>query len=306
MVISTCTPAALALVLLISTFFSTIASPANAEQRVYRIGLTFPFPPWGVGPLEGVDFDLLSAICAANEPMHCKLEPRVSSDCVDTDREGKMVIGPAMASGAINGCVAWYGTAERMQLGAEFTNGYSLGPKPQLIATVGDSRYDALDEMGSLDNAKVGFIAGFFNDDECLAAHYTDFSASFYSSEDTGRNQMVADLSGDTLDLVFWDSDETLPAGTRLVGAPVTDCGPLLSMMVFPPSKRRPHHADELRRDFNCGLALIRRNGDMEDICAASGHPGGNPNCVLEGPPPTQQCLADNPEKRRRHRKFRH
>jgi ABC-type amino acid transport substrate-binding protein len=279
-----------------------LASPAGAQQRVYRIGLTYPFPPWGVGPLEGIDYDLLRAICAANEPMRCMLEPRVSSDCVDTDQNGEMIIGSAMASGSIDGCVAWYGTEERMRLGAEFTDGYSLGPLPQLIAAAGDPRYVALDESGTLGGAKVGFIAGFFNDDDCLAAHYSDFSASFYSSVQTGRDAMLADLSSGVLDLVFWDSVATVPAGSELVGVPITDCGPLLTMMTFPPSTSRPHQADALRRDFNCGLALIRQNGEMERICASSQHPGGDPNCVLEGPAPTLQCLVENPTLRRRQR----
>jgi ABC-type amino acid transport substrate-binding protein len=272
----------------------SLASPANAQQRVYRIGLTYPFPPWDVGPLEGVDYDLLTAICAANGPMKCMLEPRVSSDCVDTDQGGSMIVGTAMASGSIDGCVAWYATEERKQLGAEFTDGYSRGPLPQLIAVIGDTRYDALGQAGSLDGAKVGFIAGFFNDDDCLGAHYSDFSATFYSSEQSGRDEMLADLSSGVLDIVFWDSIATLPAGTQLVGAPVTDCGPLLTMMTYPPSTSRPHQADMLRRDFNCGLALIRQSGEMERICASSKHPGGDPNCVLEGPAPTVQCLTEN------------
>jgi len=66
-------------------------------------------------------------------------------------------------------------------------------------------------------------------------------------------------------------------------------------MMVFPPSTSRPHHSDSLRRDFNCGLALIRQNGKMAEICANSTHPGGDPACVLEGPEPTVQCLEENP-----------
>jgi len=66
-------------------------------------------------------------------------------------------------------------------------------------------------------------------------------------------------------------------------------------MMVFPPSTGRPHRSDALRRDFNCGLALIRRSGEMADICGNSTHPGGDPTCLLEGPPPTVQCQAENP-----------
>ena len=40
---------------------------AVAETRVYKIGEYFPSPPWDVGPLEGVSFDILSAICEAND-----------------------------------------------------------------------------------------------------------------------------------------------------------------------------------------------------------------------------------------------
>ncbi len=268
--------------------------PAGAQQRVYKIGLTYPFPPWGVGPLEGVDFDLLAAICRANGPMHCMLEALPSEACVDTDAAGDMVIGSALATGAIDGCVAWYGTDQRKQLGAEFTDGYSRGPQPQLIAADGDARYDGLGVDGSLAGARVGFFAGFFNDDDCLGGHYSDFTASFYSSEQGGRDEMLGALLGGELDLIFWDSTATLPAGVHVVGEPVLDCGPLLSMMVFPPSTSRPHHSDALRRDFNCGLALIRQSGEMAAICDGSTHPGGDPTCVLEGPAPTVQCSSEN------------
>jgi len=159
------------------------ALPSQAQERVYKIGLTFPFPPWGVGPLEGIDFDLLSAICEANRPMQCMLEAMPSEACVDTDAGGDMIIGGALATGAIDGCVAWFGTDARKQLGAEFTDGYSRGPQPQLIAADGDTRYDGLGTEGSLQGAAVGFFAGFFNDDDCLAGRYSDFTASFFSSE---------------------------------------------------------------------------------------------------------------------------
>lgn len=267
----------------------------TAQQRVYRIGLTYPFPPWDVGPLEGVDYDLLSAICKANRPMHCMLQALPSEACVDTDAGGNMIIGQALASGAIDGCVAWYGTDARKQLGAEFTDGYSYGPQPQLIAANGDTRYDGVGASGSLESAQVGFISGFFNDTNCLARHYSDFTASFYSSTSSGRDEMIAALIGGDLDLVFWDSVATLPAGTHLVGEPVLDCGPQLSMMVFPPSTSRPHQSDALRRDFNCGLALIRRSGKMAQICSSWTQPGVDPACVLEGPEPTVQCLEQNP-----------
>jgi hypothetical protein len=79
------------------------------------------------------------------------------------------------------------------------------------------------------------------------------------------------------------------------VGEPVQDCGPHLALIVFPPRSRHRRQSDRLRRDFNCGLALIRANGVMANICANSAHPGGDPTCILDGPPPTVQCLADNP-----------
>ncbi len=270
------------------------ALPAEAQQRVYKIGLTYPFPPWDVGPLEGFDFDLLSAVCDANGPMKCVLVPLASEACVATDANGDMIIGAALATGEIDGCVAWYGTDARKQLGAEFTEGYSLGPQPQLIAANGDTRFDGLDASGSLNGAAVGFLTGFFSDNHCLAGHYDDFTASFYSSSPAGRVQMIGAL-GSGLDLIFWDNVATLPSGTHLVGKPVLDCGPELSMMVYPPSRSRPHQSDALRRDFNCGLALIRQSGKMAELCANSIYPGGDPTCVIEGPPPTVQCLAQNP-----------
>ena len=47
---------------------------------------------------------------------------------------------------------------------------------------------------------------------------------------------MAAALRDGSIDLLFWDSVETLPAGTHLVGVPIQDCGPQLSTIVFPPN----------------------------------------------------------------------
>ena len=80
-----------------------------------------------------------------------------------------------------------------------------------------------------------------------------------------------------------------------MVGEPILTCGPDLGLAVFPPSRSRKSKSDELRRAFNCGLALIRANGVLNEICENSNHPGGDPACLLDGPPPTVQCLADNP-----------
>jgi hypothetical protein len=97
------------------------------------------------------------------------------------------------------------------------------------------------------------------------------------------------------IDLAFWDSTATVPTGTHLVGEPLRDCGPELGLAVYPPGASRKDKSDELRRDYNCGLALIRERGVLAQICAGSTYPGGDPACVLDGPPPTVQCLAENP-----------
>ena len=47
---------------------------------------------------------------------------------------------------------------------------------------------------------------------------------------------MTAALQDGSIDLLFWDSVETLPAGTHTVGVPIEDCGPLLSTIVYPPN----------------------------------------------------------------------
>lgn len=216
----------LALVMLLITTVALAAALASASgkpqaaRRVYRIALSYPFPPWGVGPLEGVDFDLLTAICEANVPMDCVIEDRPSGDCVDTDENGQMIIGQALASGRVDGCMPWFGTDERKRLGAEFAEGYSRGPLPQLIAADGDGTYDGLVEGDSLGGADVGIIAGFFNDDDCLDRHFSNFFASFYDSDEEGRSEMVMDLlsANGGIDLAFWDSTETVPDGTHLVG----------------------------------------------------------------------------------------
>ncbi len=267
----------------------------NEQTRVYKIGEYFPSPPWDVGPLEGVSFDILTAICEANAPMKCQFEVVLGQDCFDTDDEGNPKIGQALASGQVDGCPTWFDTPARRRLGAEFGHGYSSGPTPQLIASNDNTEFDKLGAEGSLDQADVSFFAGFFSDPACLSTRYSDFETVFFPSDQAGREAMVAALLAGSIDLTFWNHIGTVPDGAHVVGEPILTCGPDLSLAVFPPSRSRKRESDELRRDYNCGLALIRANGVLEEICANSPHPGGDPACLLDGPPPTIQCLADNP-----------
>ena len=273
-----------------------LVSPvAGDETREYKIGEYFPSPPWDVGPLEGVSFDILTATCEANAPMKCQFEVLSAQDCFDTDDEGNPKVGHALASGQVDGCPTWFATPERRRLGAEFGHGYSSGPTPQLIASNDDMVFDDLGAEGSLGGAVVGFIAGFFSDPACLGTRYSDFEPVFFPSDQAGQGAMVAALLTGSIDLGFWNHVGTLPDRAHLVGEPIRTCGPDLSLAVFPPSTSRKHKSDELKRDYNCGLALIRASGVLEQICVNSPHPGGDPACIFEGPPPTVQCLADNP-----------
>jgi ABC-type amino acid transport substrate-binding protein len=272
----------------------SVALDAAAQRRVYTIGTGTAFPPWDVGPRRGVNYDLLTAICAANSAMRCRIQVRPNADCVASDDAGNLVIGAGLASGSLDACIGWFNTAEREQLGAEFAHPHSFGPTPQLIAADGGG-FGRLEDGASLGGALVGFIAGFFTDPSCLGRHHDDFESQIFEASDAGRTAMVAALLDGSVDLLFWDSVQTVPAGTHVVGVPIQDCGPLLSTILFPPNTGGRRKADDLRRDFNCGLALIRANGVMAEICARSKYPGGDPQCILEGPPPTVQCLADNP-----------
>ena len=271
-----------------------IAAEATAQPRVYSIGIGFPFPPWDVGPARGVNYDLLTAMCAANSAMRCRIKVRPYGDCVASDAAGNPVIGPGLASGALDGCIGWLDTPERVQLGGEFQDAYSFGPTPQLIAADGRG-VGRIEDGDSLDGAMVGFLAGFFNNPSCLARHHDEFEPEIFEGSTAGRSAMIAALASGAIELAFWDSVETVPAGTHAVGLPIRDCGPLLSTIVFPPNTGGRDRADDLRRDLNCGLALIRANGVMAEICSRSRYPGGDPQCILEGPAPTVQCLAENP-----------
>lgn len=282
-------------ILCVSAVLGVCLQSAVAETRVYKIGEYFPSPPWDVGPLEGVSFDILTAICEANAPMKCQFEVLPAQDCFDTDDEGNPEMGHALASGQVDGCPTWFDTPERRRLGAEFGHGYSSGPTPQLIASNDNSEFDILGAEGSLDQAVVSFSAGFFSDPACLSTRYSDFETVFFPSDQAGREAMVAALLAGGIDLTFWNHVGTLPDGAHLVGEPILTCGPDLGLAMFPPSRSRKRKSDELRRDYNCGLALIRANGVLNEICETSMHPGGDPACLLYGPPPTVQCLADNP-----------
>jgi hypothetical protein len=285
------------LLLAASTTVAALDPPAAAGvgMRDYRIAQSYPYPPWDVGPLEGVSIDVLHAICNVNAPMRCEFTPVRSEECFDTDAAGHPVIGDGLATGRFDGCLTWFTTAARQQLGAEFGHGYSTGSIPQLIASDGNTEFDQLGATGSLGGAAVTFFAGFFSDAACLGAYYTDFEASASASDNASRAARVSELLGGSIDLIFWDNVSTVPEGTHVVGAPVTTCGPdELGLAVYPPSERRKHRSDALRRDYNCGLALIRMSGALEAICSGSPHAGGDPACVLDDPPPTIQCLREN------------
>ena len=61
------------LILALFIVFGVVPEDAIGGQRGYKIALGFPFPPWDVGRLEGVNYDLLSAICAANTGVRCTI-----------------------------------------------------------------------------------------------------------------------------------------------------------------------------------------------------------------------------------------
>ncbi|HEX2465960.1 MAG TPA: hypothetical protein VHR17_15160 [Thermoanaerobaculia bacterium] len=193
-----------------------LAAGASAQRRLYTVGIGFPFPPWDVGPARGVNYDLLTAICAANTAMRCRIQVRPYSDCVGSDAEGRPIIGPGLTSGSLDGCIGWLDTAERAQLGGEFADPYSFGPTPQLIAADGGG-FGRLDDGDSLGGALVGFLAGFFNNPTCLARHHDDFETEVFEGSEAGRAAMLAALTDGTLDLAFWDSVETVPAGTHTI-----------------------------------------------------------------------------------------
>ena len=289
--------ALLALSLLTIFQASMAAEKSGSATRDYNIAQSYPYPPWDVGPLEGVSIEVMTAICEANAPMRCRFTPVLSEECFDSDAGGNPVVGPGLASGRYDGCLTWFRTESREQLGAEFGHGYSEGATPQLIASDSNTTFDGLGASGSLGGADVAFFAGFFSDQACLAMQYGDFNALISASDDDSRDVLVSDLLNGAIDLIFWDNVSTVPSGTHRVGEPISACGPdTQGLAVYPPSTSRKDKSDALRRDFNCGLALIRLSGELEAICDASPHPGGDPACVLEGPPPTVQCLAENHE----------
>jgi hypothetical protein len=123
---------------------------------------------------------------------------------------------------------------------------------------------------------------------------YDDFDVSVFPTDTAGRSELVAALLEGEIALAFWDNPNTVPEGAHLVGEGIATCGPDLALAVYPPNSNR-RASDELRRDYNCGLALIRMSGELERICSTSPYPGGDPACILEGPPPTVECLEDNP-----------
>ena len=284
------------LVLCVALVCSIAVAHAAADERKYKIGQAGGFPPFVIVPLaEGVDLDILTALCDVNTNMTCNLKALTSTDCVDTDEAGNQITGRALVEGRVDGCMGWFNTLTRKQLGMEFGEPYSRGPTPQLIALDGDTRFDTLDTEVEINDVTIGFLKGFFNDPGCLNTRYGgNFGAEFFPGDQVGREDLVAALGGD-IALIFWDNIDTpLPEGTHSVGERIEGCGPALSMATYPPSKRRKRKSDNLRRDYNCGLALIRENGKLQEICDSWKAREFNPACILEGPLPTVQCVEEN------------
>jgi ABC-type amino acid transport substrate-binding protein len=232
-----------------ATFLACGGSDSVEETRSYNIAQGFPFPPWDVGPMEGVGSDVLRAICEANGPMRCEIVVLPAQECFDTDQDGNAVVGSALASGRVDGCMTWFDTPERRRLGVEFGDGFSSGPVPQLIAADGNEQFDDLGESGSLAGAVVGLLSGFFNDADCLAMRYDDFDVSVFPTDTAGRSELVAALLEGEIALAFWDNPNTVPEGAHLVGEGIATCGPDLALAVYPPNSNR-RASDELRRDY--------------------------------------------------------
>jgi hypothetical protein len=265
------------------------------------------FPPFTSGPFQGIDFEVLKAVCAANRTMKCEFQLRAFSEC--SMGEG---VGQALEHGTVDGCINWVATAPRKAQGFEFANSYHTSSPPQLIcvADLENSLTCAtapeINGMGllNLNNATVGFVSGFFAAPACLNDIYDDGTYTVF--KENGENPILSEselecrLNKGDIDYGVWVTTNPVPDGTILAGAEVPSCGSENSLLLYPPSTGRPHQSDTLRREWNCGLALVRQTPELlTDLLTALENELGraplNPEeFIQDGPVPTVQCLEGN------------
>ena len=108
----------------------------------------------------------------------------------------------------------------------------------------------------------------------------------------------------DSLNYIFWDMSTAIPGGAMDVGVEVPSCGNENGLLLYPPSKRRPLKSDELRREWNCGLALVRDDPELlksllenleDELELEPDESLDDPlKFIQDGPLPTVQCLRGN------------
>ena len=276
--------------------------------KKFKIGLDpGTFPPFTSGEFKGIDFEVLKAVCEANPRMRCELQLREFSECSIGDG-----VGSALEQGAVDGCINWVETAPRKVQGFEFSDPYHTSSPPQLICVadmVNSStcahalEITEAEPLLNLNNAIVGFVSGFFAAPSCLNDVY-DMS-SYTAFEENGENPILSDrdlieeLNNGSIHYGFWDTTTPVPDGMTLAGVGVPSCGSHNSLLLYPPSTRRPHKSDAVRRAWNCGLALVRNSPELlADLRQALeielGRPPLDPQEFMQdGPLPTVQCLEE-------------
>ena len=269
----------------------------GSGPKTFRIGLDpGTFPPFTSDEFKGIDYEILKAVCKTNRHMRCIVQLREFSEC-NTD-EG---VGTALEVGRVDGCINWMETPARTVQGFEFAEPYHLSPAPQLICEAGLHMCDtqallAEGEKIDLNGATVGFISGYAAIPACLGDKYENFQELIIT------NISEVDDVGEwpSLDFVFWDMSTDIPDGTMAVGVEVPSCGNENSLLLYPPSNRRRFKSDKLRREWNCGLALVRHTPVVLESLLANLETelGRLPHDALEfkqdGPLPTVQCLVGN------------
>lgn len=242
----------------------------------YRFALGSDFPPYDVGPLEGLNHDILTAACAANVGIHCDIVPAPYGECFDTGAEGELIVGAGLATGTYDACVGWFITQARLDLGITFSDDYAAGLPAQLIGPEASPPLEG-DDLGG---ATVGVLSGFFNDADCLLKHYTNFTPQVFSGE-TQRDDMLMALANGGIDYAFWDTAPPIepPVGTTYFGMAIGDCPDAgLALACY------GGDAPAAAAGFDRGLELIRQDGTLEQLCAESNdkYGLGDPGCLLE------------------------
>lgn len=184
-----------------------LRNDVTKDQRTYTIGYG---NDWGAyeyfdekGYIQGFSKELILAVCAAGN-MDCYPIVVPYSQCWHSKPAEHPYGGRGLMDGWFDACTGWIQTVERMHV-FNFGMPYLTSLTSYLYKLKGTT-FDVTD----LSNHKIGFIAGWYSDEKCLARGESSTRRNYVLSKDQiiykdSTEQMLPLVEDGTVDAVFAD-----------------------------------------------------------------------------------------------------